>query len=694
MYKSGQFLNLHGDSISVLFEGSDLQKSSLDVVAVTLQMDGGGGEYRPVAYTTASVTCAVDGLELLDLLTREPLAVMVTIRNNTTGKFLFIGYISPNSYNQPFDGIADTLTIECVDWLGIAKFVPYRNKGTAMNAAALGDIANHICAIISDGNATTRLADFVRLVPGSGDSPVTAAYEKLVLSEAYMYNEPESPTLMSDGSLSLEPNAMSCYDALAMIAESVRATWVQVGAEIILHDYLQVATCGRLQLRDGAAVGSSIRLTEEMFSATGSNISTLPRYSRVSLDQRANTIRVSPDLFAGASAIKEAVRDAMTTGGANTIDHHMSQLLESPIVDIATTSALPNPSYHCAHCVGYRRITGPLGESVDLITTYNDGKEWESYIRLYTPVTASNLYSDAMVTIKEEFRIPAVPSTRLTIMLKLTAGETYSVDHFSPLDIGRDWEDANTTVDNILLNAYVRIGNLYYDTASGSWTSTRPQNPITMCSKNTEEDWKDIVYVINTSEPPPYFPEGKIVDGVIAGSLTIEIYPPGLNLVKPHATALYIRDLQLTVMPDEYIMKCNSYFPRADIAYRGNFTYLNDYPTVKQSLRFGFPLGEKPYGTMIDGYEYCDAVSVGSKIDLGGAMMFVASPEEERYDMLDRVLRLANLGDGIELNLNLCDDHNDISPISSFTCDKWEGLKVVVAFTKDIKNCETNVTLN
>ena len=225
--KSMRFLNMEGDTIVVSFSGDNVAQGELIPAEspVILQMDGGGGEYKAVKYTTASISIVCDGLQHLDLYTAEPLAVKVLAYNDTTDTTLFSGYVSPNTFNQTITGVNDTLTIECVDCLGIAKFVPYR-RSISEEGFRLITLSELLLSMGTSLNVNKiLLSDFISIKSGD-EQRETSIYQALELSESYFFSSSTLPQTLPDGNSSFDPLAVTIYDILSAVAESFRATWV------------------------------------------------------------------------------------------------------------------------------------------------------------------------------------------------------------------------------------------------------------------------------------------------------------------------------------------------------------------------------------------------------------------------------------------------------------------------------------
>ena len=304
-----QFSTLDGDRIKVTFTGDAVSEGTLipGEDPVRIQMDGGGRDYEAVKYATATITCITDGLQLQDLFT-DSINVRISVVNETTGKTLFLGAVSPNTFAQTLTGYNDELAIECVDMLGAAKFVPYaklNGDNAAFSAMTIAEAMLHIASML--GLQRVWFADSVSVQPRHGEYSTTS-YEKLTIAEQYFY-ENTTPELVHKDSgteVTYAPLAMSCYDALSMLAESLYMTFAQVGEDLYLHDYMPLRADGQVVYKEILSTGlgadrltvSATELTEESFDAGATQISVLPRYSLFSVEHKtAEEVNLLPDAF-------------------------------------------------------------------------------------------------------------------------------------------------------------------------------------------------------------------------------------------------------------------------------------------------------------------------------------------------------------------------------------------------------------
>lgn len=685
--KYGNFVNAEGDSITVTFFGESVGSGALEIVSAQLQMDGGGGKPDAVKYTTASITVVTRAMENLDLATTDPLGIEVEIAG-WDNQVLFSGYVTPNTLNQPIDGVADTLTIECADYLGIAQYVPYTREGNVFRALSIADAVKGIVARVSGGRAKEcYMADNVVIVSGSGKKS-TQNYPSIELSEAYFYEEPAEPAIMNDGTLDVSYNAISCYDALAMIAETLQASWVQIGENLYLLDYLMLTGDSGLMPAHAINAGNTMTLgvrhtlDANMFAGMGSNVTLLPRCSEVSMSRTKGSMSLMPELSYGA-----AKRGNVLTEGVEIKDNKTTlsyaQLLSSPVFDIQREATTPAGDVRTACLVAYKEdtIEGVGTDDLLLRSYYDDGSGWNVALRLYVPGTAAGASS---IALRQELALPTVASGCYAVKFSCQVATSWTTDRYSPV-----FNDDDPNITGVQFSMMLECGGMYYDAELNKWQS----NPVRVAvmSGSGDSGWKEASGIYYLEVPK------TLAGSTISGPLNISIL--GLSASpdsKPRA--LYIKDLKIELAQDHYADLAESHYPTPKTMRRGVRGYLTSPEEVELPMSFGFPAGDKPLSTVIDGEDYAERVGF-SKEDPQKPFrvkctMDYVDADGVKYDALDRVLRLNNIGDGRELQFTLKDEHNLLGPLHSYKSVLWAGTKAVMAFEKNLYNSTIQVTLN
>lgn len=676
--KTMRFSNMENDIIVVTFSGDNVSDGELTPATspVVLQMDGGGGEYSAVKYTTASISILCDGVQHLDLFAGNPLAVSVKIVNETTDYTLFLGYVTPNTFNQSLTGINDTLSIECVDCLGAAKYKPFKriNPSEGFPTSRISDLLLH--EAIDLGAKLVVLPDYIQLLSGDG-AKVTSNYQALEVSESYFYSSTTLPRKLPDGELSFDALAVTVYDIFEMVAQSFRASWVMYRDHIVLVDYIALSDAGELSasiLPNGIAqkLSAKITLDEESVASGAANITILPRYSLVSLDNKECAgIKVHPDVFDDSLLFALRSSEVEEEVGRDETIYNLSQVLGSQASDTVAVfvpeSTIPTSMFVAHKCVK-DTDNGWIG-GIEKEARWNDRLGgWDKYLRLFCP--KSNAESKCLFSTKLDYRTAVVPSAFLGLKLSISAAFSDTAEKLYPTELKASGEQT-------LLIA-IRCGDKYlrYPSTADKWGDERALQPLYF---RQEGEWR--------TEFVHRGRGGLLCDNVPGGEIMLEIWVTSATTWR----TCYIKELSLELTTDKAAALYLAREP--ETLYRGTYEYDKEMDTVSLPFRFGFPLGDKPFGTIIDGEEY--AVTHGDSANRTvGCKMEFRTPTGVTYDMLERIERLANFGDGKQWEIPLCDAHNNFIPThSAVSSPAWEGYKVIAGFERNISESTINVTL-
>lgn len=665
--KTARLTTLGGDTVRVDFTGSKVADGDFTLCDIQMQMDG-GSEYDPVKYTTASVTCLVDGLKLLELYTTKPLGVAVKITNETTQAVLFAGYVSPNTFNQSINGINDELTIECVDYLGIAKFVPFvrASQYTGFQSRTLADMVTSIAGMV--GAKNVWLSDTLRIVSGD-EQRTTDKYELLTLSESYFY-ESITPEVRG-GVATYDTLVKDCYSALSMIAESLRFTWVQSGEDLYLVDDIKLHADGWVRIKrvSGSSlisvVSKETELKEEMIARATSSISVTPRYSLFSLEQNAaDSVSLCSNIFDEALflPVGEQVRYQKGIYDDETLAHELKSL-------VSYTS-------EGAQFVGYVTFSSP-GEA--LKDSYWGDKlyKWKSALRIVA--TNSSAYTNAF-RLRSEGTI--CPPSRNTVGLRLKISAAFSDEEDDVL-----YPHKLKKSGDAHLFVKIKMGELCYNEFEHAWKNEEHLIDLIFKEEDNSGEWRDKF----TTTAMTVWPISEVLTTTIPGGVVeIEIYTSSRDNLKWRTA--YMQELSLDLIEAPVVRTINLRNPTPAVVYSGEYSFQREAETVKLPIEIGFPLADKFWGTCINGEDYLAKVSTTLLSRYTCSFRYLT--EESAYDTLERVVRQLSKGDGTQIECALADAHNsEITPFNVYTCAAWEGAKAVVGFTKNIKDNWSKVVL-
>lgn len=641
--KSGYTTNIEGDRIYIAFLGENISDADdLDIISIILSMDGGGGEPAPVKYTTATVEVAADGLQHTDIFKDQ--YTIVGISNESTEEILFLGYVSPNNYDVQITGANDSFVIECVDFLGFSKFMPFNLENTGVGPGVVT-----IARLLDNSLALPHFygADSISLVSGELS---TRRYDLMTLLETYFMND-STPMLLGKaetGRLSYEPNMMTIYEVLEMIAESLRMTWIQVGNAIYLHDYIQSKEIGVSKYRElttgdmPAEVERGVvhEIDEDSFDGTGIKVSALPRYSLVSIERECEEeVSVMPDFF--DTRYMYEVGNVIADGNWR-IQQLESKLFPAPLVGL----------------VGYMTIDNNVG------TRWN--KRWATAIRLgrggggYDPIFSYRC------------RIPARGIDSF-LGFRLSWEVMFS-------DSGAIYPGYPKTIDNTVVVCSLKVGDKWLVQPSGDnlwlggWSDTLSYFNVTTSGVN---GWGNRAVIMGFSG---YLDLSKSSFGLFSkgGPVEFTIHSsPNYDW-----TYMFLRNLQLKEVLTWDGMSQDAVIPK--VQQIGSWAFMKEAPAVKLPIQINAPTAGKSFGLTINDINYYfPDDDAGIRYGSDGEMT-----------MIERVEALTNFGDGLEYTIPLRDNNNKIKAYDVFTSPLWEGNKVIAGFEKDIVNSSINVTID
>lgn len=699
--KTGQFRTLGNDLITVTFTGDNIADGALTLATspVILQMDGGSREYTPIKYTTASITCVCNGVELFDLYAQDPLAVAVEVRNSTQEQALFAGYVTPNNFNQPIDGVNDAVTIECVDWLGIAKYMQYKKITDAFSILTIREVVLHIFSIITS-MASVYMSQFVTLGGKTiNNDGYTTRYPEMKLSESFFFKNSVTPDI-DENVLSIERQALSCYEVLEMIAKSIRGTWVQVGNCVYMCDIIGIIN-NSLQnfysLRSDISISDDVTstgviqaITGDSFSSTGNTVSSLPRYSQFTLTRELAERSLIPPIFQ-KKYLKQDGYIKTESWYDNPEQFHPNQRsvirLSSRLVsfttdesDVPTLGAEEPNTGATSSAFFFGAQDDPIDTDQPFISDLW-GSNFTDYLRVYQSgvfSSADTQPSDSdyvQVNIDNRFVLPTTGCNYYCIGIKMQAAKMIAesasdLDYYYPNKLIKGGDDIKVYVRLKCGNKYYRR---YYADKEAGWQDNEIWSSLTL---RGDGEWKSVLGTYYTSD---------ILDGNIEISLRFRTNQI-LTDKRPSVTIIKSFDVQL--IQSDVDKSCAYRTSRQNSITEGTYDFNNYYGEETTPISFGVPMVENNYSSYIEGVQYSRQTATNNF----GKMCFFYNGQE--YTLLDRIVALATFGDGREFNLNLKDPHNALSPLDAFTSPLWQGNKVMMGFQRDVERNEINVTLD
>lgn len=173
--------------------------------------------YKPIKYSSATCTIVTTNY-FEDIYTGANQGTRINLIDNSTKQSKFIGYITPNVYNQQYDGVAQPLELECVDGLSTLKNIDYTTVGSEKNIVSFADIVQHI---LLQANAYSRL--YVSNATQKNNEASINILEELYISENNFFDEDNEP--------------MKCSEVLEEIAKYLNVTIYANGVDVYMIDY-------------------------------------------------------------------------------------------------------------------------------------------------------------------------------------------------------------------------------------------------------------------------------------------------------------------------------------------------------------------------------------------------------------------------------------------------------------------------
>lgn len=676
--KIGYCRTLSDDQIKVTFSGDGVADGDITLNGITLQMDGNGREYEAVKVTTATVTCTCDGLALLDLFT-DSIAVSVKIENTTTGAILFSGYVTPNTFSQSLSGINDDIAIECVDALGAGKFVDYRKKNgedSPFCAMTVAEAVLYIAGLL--GIKRVFLGNHITVQPRHGEYSTTS-YEKLTLAEQYFYADITPRKVHVDGQdvVTYAPEAMTCYEALEMIAASFYSTWVQIGENLYMHDYAGLRATGYNNFKEITSAGSTnaipqqamISLNADSFDEGATKISVLPRYTLFSVEHhQEEELALLPDissheLYRPTSVVRDVSSEEDVV--------ELYRLLTGGLVQPVNQSNGFVTNYNIASI----KIDRPDIAKYDKTDYWKKKKYGSDWTNTFMIVEESTPAGYTLLSLYPQY-ITAVPA-RLRWRLRLSIEIAFGDSGYYP---------RGDTSGTKYLFIQLLNNNLYYNEITQTWTAA--EHSIKLAFPADNKDFRTLFYWANAEN-----------NAVAATYNLAYISEPGsieLRIVSGDNegwSRAWVKNLQLSIVDPTATLSAQEVDPLPEVETRGSWGG-EELDAVSLPIELVPTIAKKSFGTLIDGVEYCEGIDYNNPLATRPAAELRYNVNGVKQTLLERVEALANTPDNYELSMPLNDEHNEINALQCIASSLWNGRKAVVAMEKDIINNNINITIN
>lgn len=676
---TGKAVTLTGQTIAVAFIADELADGALPpIVSINTQMDG-GAEYTPLKGTTASISFLADGAELMGVL-RADYPIRVSVNNAATQITMFRGYIVPNSYNQSLSGVNDMVTVECVDCMGYAKYIPYRqlDEASGFKALRLDDLILRCLTLIgvdtTSGHEQVMIPDSVRVWRGSASMPISNLY----VAENYCFSSEYPDEVTGD----YQPQAKTCEQILSMIAESFRLTWVAVNSDIYLCDILSREVNYTDLVRGSSAHLPVIRdIVEDSFVSTTSNVSTLARVALTEVKhERAEAVHAQQDPFNVSTLHKDGDYDVYYDATVDAYNRVISVPLRSSIYSTYMPSRLEDNPRCYSQFVAWRDNGSVVPEpgSPHFLDNYAwcDGS-WDVALKLYD-IDRQPLRE--FLRRKVQYVTPAIGNPRglvenaaRTLNIAAEVAVAQLPDGVKDSDgskteemKARLWPQNAKSIDCKLLVSVI-VDGLYYDPDSRSYVTEKMVFPVQIYADGTAQ-W-DIYSIFDDEKDGIPLPS--------AGQIELVVYSNGEY--DAGWDVAWLKKLELTVKSDTYALREDLLKPSVERVGSCDFNRT-------QSIVLPFDL-----------YYNLTAMLLGVPLvdgSYGGEPRLEYDIDGQEMTLCQYAHALTNMGDRLMWELPLRDEANAITALDAFTCPQlWGGRKIVVGYTRDLLNNIITLTL-
>lgn len=229
MIYSGIFRNINDEVIQVEIitssgEGEvELMFSGESPVTITQSSDG---LYSPIKSRSCTITIVAEG-PYLDMYSASSHGTKVIVRNQTTNKCLFFGYLTPCEYNQPYL-ILNEIELEAVDALSSLQDFRYTyQNGESAELVSVSSILQNLLKDVAGypgGIYMQKLA--MQMKKGHDDGFYPTQFE--FIAEDMFFGDDEDDT-------------KTCYEVLEEICKYFCISACPLGEDVYFVDYEAVA---------------------------------------------------------------------------------------------------------------------------------------------------------------------------------------------------------------------------------------------------------------------------------------------------------------------------------------------------------------------------------------------------------------------------------------------------------------------
>ncbi len=149
----GEFTDINGKGYQVIIENYNENTTELIFGDTPVTLEWENSEdiiYKPYKSSNCTVEVVNDSY-LFDLYVSKATDRPIYI-NNSEGEVIWKGYITPNLYSQGYENPLETISIECIDGIGVLQYIDYKPVNENKGIVSFADILNNICKLAGMNN--------------------------------------------------------------------------------------------------------------------------------------------------------------------------------------------------------------------------------------------------------------------------------------------------------------------------------------------------------------------------------------------------------------------------------------------------------------------------------------------------------------------------------------------------------------
>lgn len=214
MIYTGRFKDINNEGYFVKITTDDEDTTTKELILGTppFVVNYEGGEsiiYKPIKYSSATITVASENI-YSNMYSGKNQGTKIIFTNSQ--RTLWVGYITPNVYNQTYSGVIENLELECIDALSTLKIIKYTTINENKDIVSFKDI---FCHILKKCNAYNNLYIINEVIDKSLSS--------LYVSENNFFDEDDEP--------------LKCSEVLEEILKYLNMTMFADGLNVYVIDY-------------------------------------------------------------------------------------------------------------------------------------------------------------------------------------------------------------------------------------------------------------------------------------------------------------------------------------------------------------------------------------------------------------------------------------------------------------------------